>query len=74
MLKDDVVAYFGSKTKVATALGISRGSVTKWKEIIPERRAVRIERLSNGVLRYDPSVYEDLNNNSKDDQNNGKQD
>lgn len=74
MFKDDVVAYFGSKARVATALGISRGSVTKWKGIIPERRAVRIERMSNGVLRYDPAVYENLNNDTKDGLKDGKQD
>jgi len=58
MLKSDVISYYGNTVKVAMVLGISQSSVTQWREIIPEKRAVRIERLTQGKLEYRPELYE----------------
>ncbi len=58
MLKDDAINFFGSKTKLAEAAGVSQASVSRWGHVIPERRAARLERLTNGELKYDPALYE----------------
>ena len=57
MLKKTVVKYFGNQLSTAKALGLTRGSVSQWGEVIPEKQALRVEKISNGVLKYDPSFY-----------------
>lgn len=58
MKKESVVSHFGSMANVARALGIARSSVSGWGDLVPEKRAVRIERMTNGALTYDPTIYE----------------
>lgn len=58
MFTETVIKFFGSKAAVARALGISQVAVTRWGSTIPEKRAVRLERLTGGVLKYDPLFYE----------------
>jgi len=57
MLKKTVVKYFGNQLKTAGALSLTRGSVSQWGEVIPEKQALRIEKLTNGALKYDPALY-----------------
>lgn len=65
MRKADVVAYFGDQTKVAQALQIDPAAVSQWGEMVPEKRAARLERLTKGVrqngvtLKYNPDLYHD---------------
>ena len=63
MKKKDATAYFGTATKLATSLSISKQSVSKWGIEIPQRRAFELERITNGALKADfsPGV---LNNKS----------
>jgi len=61
MLKSTVVDYYETQTKVAAALGITRSGVSIWPELIPEKQAMRLERLTEGALKYDPSLYETKN-------------
>jgi hypothetical protein len=42
MRLEDAIRTFGSKRKVAKAVGIDPRSVSDWKEIIPELRAYQI--------------------------------
>ncbi|HCD7554181.1 TPA: helix-turn-helix domain-containing protein [Citrobacter farmeri] len=58
MFTKKVVEFFGSKTAIARALGISQVAVTRWGEAVPEKRAARLERLTGGALKYEPSFYE----------------
>ncbi|UZR29058.1 Cro/CI family transcriptional regulator [Methylococcus mesophilus] len=58
MNKTDVIRHFGSGSKVAEALGISRMAVSSWPSLIPLLRAYQIERLSKGALRVDESLYD----------------
>ncbi|EHD22098.1 MULTISPECIES: Cro/CI family transcriptional regulator [Brenneria] len=58
MLKIEAVNFFGSKTKLAEAAGVSQASVSRWGDVIPERRAARLERITNGALKYDPALYQ----------------
>ena len=47
---DAIVAHFGSKSKLARALGIKPQSVNDWriKGVIPSGAAIKIEVLSEG--------------------------
>lgn len=53
----DAVRFFGSKAAVARALGISQVAVTRWGEVIPEGRSLKIEKLTNSELKYDAAFY-----------------
>ncbi|WJV61090.1 Cro/CI family transcriptional regulator [Pectobacteriaceae bacterium C52] len=58
MYKTDAIKYFGNLTKLAEAAGVKLPSASAWGEIIPERRAARLERITNGALKYDPALYQ----------------
>ncbi|WP_272517528.1 MULTISPECIES: Cro/CI family transcriptional regulator [Providencia] len=57
MYKASVLNHFGGTVKTAGALGISHSAVCQWVEIVPEKQALRIERITKGHLKYDPSLY-----------------
>ncbi|WP_425318497.1 Cro/CI family transcriptional regulator [Pseudomonas nitroreducens] len=50
MKMTEAVTHFGSKKKLALALGISPSAVTMWGDSIPELRQYQIERLTKGKL------------------------
>ncbi|HBR7624666.1 TPA: Cro/CI family transcriptional regulator [Klebsiella pneumoniae] len=58
MLKEDALAFFGNATKLAHAAGVSLPAVSRWGEVIPERRAARLDRATKGALKYDPVFYQ----------------
>lgn len=58
MLTSDALKFFGSKPAVAKAAGIELPSFYKWKELVPEARAHRLEEASGGALHYDKNVYD----------------
>ncbi|WP_417552055.1 Cro/CI family transcriptional regulator [Marinomonas fungiae] len=58
MRKSDVIKYFKTSTAVWTALGITSGAVSQWHELIPEKQAMKLERLTKGELKYDESLYQ----------------
>lgn len=43
--------FFGSKKKLADALGISPSAVTMWGEEVPELRQYQIERITKGRVK-----------------------
>lgn len=47
----DAADYFGSKKKLADALGIQPSAVTMWGDSIPVSRQYQIQVLSQGKLR-----------------------
>jgi DNA-binding transcriptional regulator YdaS (Cro superfamily) len=57
MLKQSVLDHFGSQTALSDFLKISNSSISQWNDVIPEKQALRIEKLTNGALKYDPSFY-----------------
>ncbi|GDJ61582.1 phage antirepressor protein Cro [Escherichia coli] len=57
MLKDDVLRYFKNKRLVAEALGISRVAVVRWKTVIPKLRAMELDEITGGELKYNPELY-----------------
>lgn len=44
--------YFGSKKKLASALGISPSAVTMWGDDVPELRQYQIEQLTKGKVKH----------------------
>lgn len=46
-----VVSYFGSRGKLAKALGVTPPAISRWKEFIPDRRAYQIEVLTEGKFK-----------------------
>ncbi|CAH3441023.1 Cro/CI family transcriptional regulator [Phytobacter diazotrophicus] len=57
MLKKDVVQHFGSQRAIAKALGLSESAVSQWRDVIPEKDAFKIEKMTSGVLRREPELY-----------------
>ncbi|CAH3897277.1 hypothetical protein AI2945V1_3561, partial [Klebsiella oxytoca] len=58
VFKQDAINYFGSKSKLAKAAGVAPASVSVWGELVPEKNAMRLQLASEGVLQYDPEVYD----------------
>jgi transcriptional repressor of cell division inhibition gene dicB len=46
----DAIAYFGSASKLANALGINRASVSGWGQHVPSLRAYQLHVLTKGAL------------------------
>ena len=58
MRKQTVIEHFGSINKTAAALGIAHTSVIGWdNEVIPEAMAARLDRITDGELKYDHEFY-----------------
>nr|DAX16270.1 MAG TPA: DNA-binding transcriptional regulator [Caudoviricetes sp.] len=57
MYKPEVIEYFGTLEKVATALGISVSAVSQWGTIIPEKNAYRLQEITKGQLKVQHSLY-----------------
>ncbi len=57
MLKDEAIKYFGSQRAIAEKLNLSDSAVSQWKEVVPERVALKLNRITNGKLKYKPELY-----------------
>lgn len=49
----DAANHFGSKKKLANALGIQPSAVTMWGELVPISRQYQLQILSGGALMAD---------------------
>ena len=58
MYKADVVGHFEKVKHIAEVLGITPGSISQWGKVIPEKQAMRLERITKGKLKYIASLYE----------------
>lgn len=52
-----VVDLYGTKAAIARALDISQVAVTRWGNVVPKGRALELERITNGELKCDLSLY-----------------
>ena len=50
---NDAIKHFGSKTKLAAALGIHPSAVTQWGETIPTTRQYQLQVISKNKLKAD---------------------
>ncbi|MDY7026644.1 MAG: Cro/CI family transcriptional regulator [Pseudomonadota bacterium] len=57
MRKKDVIQHFNGVSNTAQAVGIGQSAVSQWSDIIPMARALQLERQTNGVLKFDDSLY-----------------
>lgn len=57
MLKEKVIAHFGSQIAVARALNICKQAVSNWPEIVPQGSAYKLQFLTAGILHVDPTLY-----------------
>lgn len=58
MLTKDAIAYFGSQAKLARALGIKQQSVADWRDEVPDVQQLKLERITGGALKADPSILD----------------
>jgi DNA-binding transcriptional regulator YdaS (Cro superfamily) len=49
MKTTDAVRHFGTATKLARALGISKAAVSQWGASVPELRKLQLEKLMAGA-------------------------
>jgi hypothetical protein len=49
--------FYKTQQVLAAALGITQAAVSKWGEIIPEKQALKLDRITGGQLKYDASFY-----------------
>lgn len=57
MNKSDVIEHFGSVRKTAQALNCTPQYVYQWGPRVPEGIAYKLQVMTGGKLRVDPSVY-----------------
>lgn len=57
MEKQRAIEHYGSAPALSRALGISRQAVYQWGDIVPEKQAMRLERITGGTLPYDEDCY-----------------
>ncbi len=57
MLKKDAVKFYGCEARLAKALGIHRSAVLRWRKWVPLPRAVQLEKMSGGHLKYNLDDY-----------------
>ncbi|KAB0476547.1 Cro/Cl family transcriptional regulator [Vibrio chagasii] len=53
MNKTEVIEHFGSKSKAAVALNMSKQAIGQWGGSVPELRQYQIEVITNGRLKSD---------------------
>jgi hypothetical protein len=62
MLTETALAYFdGSPTKLAKAIGLTRGAINQWGPVVPLASATVLERVTKRKkrkLRIDHSLYD----------------
>lgn len=63
--KANAVNAIGSVKELAALLGISVQAVYDWPDVIPEAMAARLEKLTEGKLKYDHVFYMEYKNERK---------
>ena len=58
MYKKTAIDHFGTNILLAQVLKLTPGATSQWGKIIPEKQALKLEKLTNGHLRYDQKLYE----------------
>ncbi len=57
MEKKKVLDYYGNARKVSQLAGLTRQAVYQWPDPIPMKWALRLERMTNGELKFDKEMY-----------------
>jgi hypothetical protein len=60
MKKESVIKYYGTQKACAAALGLGKGAVSRWGDVIPLHQAYRLNLLTGGDLAVaDPFFLKD---------------
>lgn len=58
MFTSDALAYCSnSPAELGRLVGVTSQAISQCGDVLPERLAARLEKASNGALRYDPDFY-----------------
>lgn len=57
MKTKDAITHFGSASKLASAVGISKAAVSQWGDYVPPATAACLEKLTGSALIFDPLAY-----------------
>jgi hypothetical protein len=57
MTTSEAIDHYRTQTKLAIALGIAQSTVSEWGEYPPDLHQIRLERITRGKLRAEPSVW-----------------
>ena len=59
MLTEEAIKFFGNKTKLAIAAGVSQSAVSRWVNagFIPKGSAAVLSNASQGKLMFDKEFY-----------------
>lgn len=49
--------FYGSKVNLAKVLGITKGAVTNWGDLVPKGVAYKLQVITGGRLQVDESLY-----------------
>ena len=63
--KANAVDAIGSVKELAAMLNITVQAVYDWPDVIPEAMAARLEKLTDGKLKYDHVLYMSYKNDKK---------
>jgi len=58
MLTVKALGYYDTKKELADALGLTKGAISQWGEVVPEGQAYKLQSITDGALQVDPSCYE----------------
>ena len=56
MTYEEVMAHFGTQTKLAAALGITQSTVSCWGRVVPRAYQYQIEVITDRKLLADPEL------------------
>jgi DNA-binding transcriptional regulator Cro len=56
MTYEQVLALYGTQTQIAAALGISQGTVSMWKKVVPPHYQYQLEIITNRILLVDDEL------------------
>ena len=57
MRKETAIEHFGGIPALAKRLGLTRHAIYMWGDVIPKLRAIELDYITEGALKFDPSFY-----------------
>lgn len=57
MLTKDVLKHYGSRARLAAAIGYTRQAIYRWGKLVPEAAAYRIAAATGGRFTVNPDLY-----------------
>jgi hypothetical protein len=57
MKVETALKFYKTQQLLATELGISQAAVSRWGDVMPEKQALKLDRITSGELKYDQALY-----------------